>query len=158
MKKINISTKKHPNTFVMVDDEDFKELNKFKWHLSDSGYALRRIHVKGSGRKNQKNYTIRMHRIINNTPRGLITDHRNQNKLDNTRKNLRTANKSLNGINRGKQKNNSSGYKGVYWHRKANKWMVDITIKGKYIYLGLYVSIEDAINARKKGEKKYHAI
>lgn len=157
MKKIDISTNKHPNTFVMVDDEDFEWLNQWKWNLSTSGYARRTQHIETKFKKHISRI-VWMHRIINKTPKGLITDHRNQDRLDNTRKNLRTANKSLNGINRGKQKNNSSGYKGVYWHRKANRWMADITIKGKYIYLGLYCSIEDAIIARKKGEKKYHAI
>ena len=157
MKKINISTKKHTNMFVMVDDEDFEYFNQWKWHLSDSGYAKRSQHTKLKFKK-YKNKIIWMHRLINNTPRGFLTDHENRNKLDNRRSNLRTADKSLNGINRGKQNNNASGFKGVYWHKKANKWMVDITIKGKYIYLGLYCSIEDAINARKKGEEKYHAI
>lgn len=151
MKKIDISTKKHPNAYALVDDEDFEELNQWKWHLNN-GYACRKL-CKILHRKN-----IRMHRIVNNTPEGFLTDHENRNKLDNRRSNLRTADKSLNGINREKQKNNASGFKGVYWHKKANKWMVDITIKGKYIYLGLYCSIEDAINARKKGEEKYHAI
>jgi hypothetical protein len=60
MKKINISTKRYPNTFVTVDDEVFEWLNQFKWFKSINGYAV--------SRKNQKNKTILMHRLINDTP------------------------------------------------------------------------------------------
>lgn len=152
MKKIALTKGK----FAIVDDEDFEWLNQWKWYSSDNGYATRRVYIKNSGRKNQKCYTIKMHRLINNTPNNLFTDHINQDKLDNRRHNLRTVDKSLNGINREKQQNNTSGYKGISWHKKANKWMVEICVKGKKNYLGLYSSIKDAITARKKGEGVYH--
>ena len=157
MKKIDISTKKHPNVFALVDDEDFEYLNQWKWNLSTSGYA-RRLRRVGEKVKGHKNKTIWMHRIINNTPENLITDHRNQNKLGNTRKNLRTADKSLNSINRGKLSNNVSGYKGVYFDSWTSKWRAGIKIHYKKISLGRFIKIEDAIIARKKGEEKYHAI
>ncbi len=54
---------------VMVDDSDFEWLNQWKWQLSDNGYAIRRYKT-----------TFRMHRLINNTPSGLFTDHINGNK------------------------------------------------------------------------------
>ncbi len=31
MKQIDISTKKYPETFTLVDDEDYDYLNEFKW-------------------------------------------------------------------------------------------------------------------------------
>lgn len=33
---------------------------------------------------------------------------------------------------------NSSGYRGVYWHKRAKKWVARISISGKRIYLGLF--------------------
>ena len=157
MKKIDISTKKYPNTFAMVDDEDFEYFNQWKWNLSSSGYAKRIQYVRLGIRK-YKNKIIWMHRLINNTPDGLFTDHKNRNKFDNTRNNLRTADKSLNGINRGKPSNNKSGYKGVYFDSWTGKWRAEIKIHYKKITLGRFINIKDAISARKKGEEKYHAI
>ena len=153
MKRIELTKGK----FALVDDEDFEWLNQFKWYISDSGYALRRVYIRGSGRKNQKGKTIRMHCLINNTPSEMITDHIDRNRLNNQRSNLRVADYRLNGINRGKQKNNTSGHKGICWNKSAKKWMAEIKCKKK-IYLGIYEFIEDAIIARKKVEKIYHNI
>lgn len=50
---------------------------------------------------------------------------------------------------------NSSGYKGVRWHKKARKWAARIVIKQKEIHLGVFEKIEDAIKARKEAEEKY---
>lgn len=157
MKKIDISTKKYLNIFVLVDNEDFEFLNQWKWNLSTSGYARRQRHV-GEKVNGHKNNNIWMHRVINDTPEDLITDHKNQNKLDNRKENLRTADKSLNSINRDKPNNNVSGYKGVYFDSWTNKWRAEIKIHYKKISLGRFINIQDAIIARRKGEEKYHAI
>ena len=49
---------------------------------------------------------------------------------------------------------NSSGYNGVY-HSSRGKWRAQIGFKGKMYYLGSFDSIQDAIDARKEGEKMY---
>lgn len=54
-------------------------------------------------------------------------------------------------------KNNTSGCKGVAWHKRTNKWQAYITIKGKRTNLGSYIEKADAIKARKAAELKYHA-
>ena len=41
-------------------------------------------------------------------------------------------------------KNNTSGYKGVYFNKKANKWMSYIRYNNKLINLGLFVNPIDA--------------
>ena len=48
---------------------------------------------------------------------------------------------------------NTSGYTGVYRNKKNNRWVAQITFKGKTYYLGSYEKIEDAIAARKRGEE-----
>ena len=50
---------------------------------------------------------------------------------------------------------NKSGYKGVNWNKKANKWKAQIGFKGEVIYLGLFDNIQDAVTARAEAEEKY---
>ena len=144
MKKIKLTQ----NKYAIVDD-DYEWLNQFKWHFS-KGYAARSV----GGRKNKK--YVWMHRLINNTPKDLFTDHINRNKLDNRKCNLRSVNKSQNGLNREKPKNNTSGYKGVYWDSYTNKWRGELRIYGKRIRFGRFINIKDVVFARKQAEKKYY--
>lgn len=50
-------------------------------------------------------------------------------------------------------KSNTSGYTGVYQDKKSEKWVAQITFKGKTYWLGAYEKIEDAVKARKRGEE-----
>ncbi len=142
--------------FALVDDEDFEWLSQWKWTY-DGAYARRNIslgYINGKYRT-QKVY---MHRLIMDTKEGTLTDHINRNCLDNRRCNLRIADKSINSINRDKPSNNTSGYKGISWEKRVNKWYAYINFNGKMINLGHYKNIQDAILARQKGEEQYHAI
>jgi len=72
------------------------------------------------------------------------------------RKNLRSATRSQNCMNKGKQKNNTSGYKGVCWDNNAKKWRAYIKINGKRKHLGLFEDIEEAVKTYKEAARKYH--
>jgi hypothetical protein len=65
--------------------------------------------------------------------RGLdhITNDCRADKSDNRISNLRPANQSQNLVNRGLDSNNSSGAKGVCWHKSASKWQAEIGHNGK---------------------------
>ena len=69
-----------------------------------------------------------------------VVDHIDRDKSNNRIENLRAANKSLNEANTGIRKNNSSGYKGVAFHKKAWKWRAYLQCK----HIGLYDSPEEA--------------
>ena len=147
MKKIKLTKGK----YALVDDEDFEYLNQWKWHFA-KGYAGRSV----GDRKNKK--YVWMHRLINNTPDGFETDHINRNKSDNRKCNLRTVTKSLNGLNRGKNKNNKSGHKGIYWENQTKKWRAGIGINGKRIKTKRFSNISDAVSARLTIEQEYNLI
>jgi len=65
-------------------------------------------------------------------------DHRNCDGLDNRWDNLRPASPDMNIANTRLRSNNSSGFKGVHWHKKAGKWQARITIRGRTKHLGLF--------------------
>lgn len=143
--------------YAFVDDEDYEYLMQWRWHLNTYGYAVRNQYL-GGGSKNSKSENIAMHRLLNKTPHGFDTDHYDRNPLHNWKSNLFTVTKSRNGMNRGKNKNNTSGHKGVTWHREGKKWMAQIVLNRKLIYLGLFNSVLDACRARKEAERIYHVL
>ena len=70
-------------------------------------------------------------------------DHIDGNRTNNNLENLRWATFSENGMNKAKQKNNTSGYIGI---RKENdKWRVQLTVNNVKMHCGFYDDIRDAI-------------
>ncbi len=142
---------------AIVDEEDYKWLSQWTWshcpNRKKDGYAQRAIYL-GAG----KCRTVYMHRLIMNATDAIEVDHINQNGLDNRRCNLRFAD-SQNQFNRNKQKNNTSGYKGVWkkqdQHRK-NPWFADIKCQNKRIRLGGFTTAEEAARAYDEKAKELH--
>jgi hypothetical protein len=130
------------NKVAVVDADMFDELSKYKWCYY-RGYAVRLAIDKIT----KKYSMIHMHRVVNTTPDALDTDHINGNKLDNRKSNLRSATKSENMCNRGKPKNNTSGFKGVYWHNQNKKWYARIELHSKGQHLGYFSTPELAAEA-----------
>ena len=149
MKKIKLTKGK----FALVDDEDFEYLNQWRWGVSSSGYARRCQHIRLGVNKYKAQY-IWMHRLVNDTPNDLFTDHINRDKLDNRKENLRNTNKSLNGLNRDKICTNTSGVYGVHFESQTKKWRAEIRVDGKRFSLGRFNNIKDAAFARKEAESK----
>lgn len=76
-----------------------------------------------------------------------ITDHRNLDGTDNRWSNIRPADKSQNGANRGKPCTNTSGHKGVRWYARYRKWHAQIKANGKRLHLGHHESLTSALAA-----------
>lgn len=119
---------------IIVDEEDEYLLHKYLWSTSVGGYATTNIDRK----------TVRLHRMI--LPDVKLIDHINCNKLDNRKSNLRSADKSTNGHNRGNQVNNTSGAKGV--HKVGLMWRARIKLNGKNIQVGMFDTFDQAVKAR----------
>lgn len=71
-------------------------------------------------------------------------DHIDMDRANNRLSNLRLATPSQNGANRGRQKNNSSGLKGVAWNKGAKRWRAQIKANGKRRHLGYFDTAEEA--------------
>lgn len=83
-------------------------------------------------------------------------DHKNGVKDDNKWENLRNASNIQNGYNRGKTSLNTSGYKGVYFHKPKNKWRAIIKVNTKRLYLGSFNCPTAAHFAYCQSAKKNH--
>jgi len=145
MQEINLTQ----GRVALVDDDDFDYICRWKWYAwyntkTKSFYAVR-MDVIGT-----KRVSVYMHRVIANTPKGLVTDHINHDTLNNCKYNLRVVSYAQNNINRVKQKSNTSGVVGV--QRNGSGWVASISKDYAYTYGKTRRLKEDAINDRKKLE------
>lgn len=83
-------------------------------------------------------------------------DHINRNTLDNRKENLRMCTHQENSRNRSKQKNNTSGFIGIYWNKSKKKWTSQIHINKKVKFLGIFEDKEEAIKVRLQAEADYY--
>jgi len=139
--------------FAIVDYESYEYLNQWKWfcHVTKWGkYAYRNI-KEGNSRRLQI-----MHRLITDAGKGEYVDHRNGDGLDNRLANLRICTNAENARNSRKRNVNSatSKYKGVTWSKAHGKWIAQIKIDYKNIYLGIFQSERDAALAYNKAAEK----
>lgn len=142
MKKIDISTPKFPNTFALVDDEDYEWLNKWKWSAMRCKKSRTLYAVRGT-----TNEFFYMHRSILGLTDKTKIDHRDGNGLNNQKNNIRTCTHKQNMRNSRARHGTSSGYKGVMWRKDTNKWTASITYNGQVIRLGCYTCLMKAVRA-----------
>ena len=83
-------------------------------------------------------------------------DHINLDRVDNRWSNLRPATARDNARNKGKPSNNTSGYKGVCWHKREQMWVAKIRVESGNKHLGYFTTKEEAYRAYCKAAHKYH--
>lgn len=144
---------------TVVDSKYYKLLSKHKWHavkLRYMYYAARRL------KKHEGSGTVLMHKVVleYKLNRKLLKvehpDHRNRDSLDNRTRNIRLSSNGQNRCNTGKQRNNTSGYKGVSWSNVMQAWRAQIMVDGKYVSLGYRKKKKEAALLYIKAAKKYH--
>lgn len=81
-------------------------------------------------------------------------DHKNRIKSDTRLANLRPATRKHNSENRGLQRNNTSGVRGVTWNKKERKWSAQIRHNKRQMHLGWHGRFEDAVAARLSAEQR----
>lgn len=146
MKKIKLGKQEK---FALVDDADFKWLNKLKWCAAKSHRQFYAVTTYGK--------RISMHRLILglNDP-SIIVDHRDRNGLNNQRNNIRQANKSQNAQN--KIGTGEIKYLGVYVkkYKDSRYFIAQIKTAEKNTYIGIYKTPEEAAMAYDRMAKMHH--
>ena len=110
---------------AIIDTEDVERVKNIKWRLNHNGYVI-----------NNSNTSIFLHRRILNVNE--MVDHKNGNRLDNRKENLRITTQSTNQMN--------VKYSGVYPHN--DKWIAKIKLNQKQVHLGVFTYEEEAKYAR----------
>lgn len=148
MKRIPLSR----GEFAMVDDKDYPKLSKLKWTvLITKGLKYA---VNFYGRRHRKMRF--MHREIVKSSAKQKVDHKDGHGLNNRRRNLRRCSHVQNLWNRGPQRNNTSGFKGVSWSRTAQKWEARVTANGVQYFLGNFDSKISAVRAHRRKTRLLH--
>lgn len=145
---------------TLVDDDDYRDLSQYKWHVRmefDKARAVKRsVSVRVSNKR--KTIGIYMHRQIlglenYTTPH---IDHINMDPLDNRKQNLRAVTHRQNQLNKGKSKaiKATSKYKGVSFCKQRCCWVVYIKSKGSHFNLGGFSSEKAAAVTYNKKAKE----
>lgn len=141
------------NKVSLVDDEDFEAASKYLWYAKKSYasenlfYAARSVGPKG------KQKTVYLHNfILGNIG---LHDHIDGDGLNNQRYNLRPATGVQNGRNHKKRKDNLSGFKGVYWVNREQRWVSCLQVDKKLLYFGYFKDKTEAAKAYDLGAVKY---
>ncbi len=145
---IMLNSKKYPGLVTIIDEEDYKELVKYKWYpVVDPKNNT--IYV-STTQDNHK--TIIMHRFImqlhGNNIKNKMIDHEDHNGLNNQKENLRICTRSKNLQNSKKPKDAfTSKYKGVDFRKDRNKYRALIMLDKKKYFIGHFDNEEDAAKA-----------
>lgn len=134
----------------LVDIEDFDKIKDFCWHFDSQGYVTTSVSTDGKQKK------IRLHRLIMDFPDEMVDHiHGSESRYDNRKSNLRECTNQENQFNRGADKRNKLGIKGVSKTTHGNKYQARIQIDGKLKYLGSYPTIKEAADAYDIAALKY---
>lgn len=129
---------------ALVDDEDYERVAAFKWHATCSSRKRRWYAARNATLPDGRQTKVRMHRFILNAVTALQVDHENGDGLDNRRSNLRPASNGQNQHNRSLSPSSTTGFKGVTFHRRWNRYYARIYNDGKEISLGYFADARSA--------------
>lgn len=133
------------NNEFYFDLEDYDKIKNHCWFENDQGYICTRIY--------DENKNIRLHQFVTGFKYKLI-DHKNTNKKDNRKFNLRPSDKQTNNINRDANCNNKLGIKGVF-KTKNGSYMAKIERNGR-IYTKTNKNLDIVVNWRHEKEKELY--
>lgn len=118
---------------IIVDPEYQYLLSKYKWWIKSNGYVTARIDGK----------FILLHRLIMKAKDEEEIDHKNRNKADNRKSNLKVSTRVENMRNVDYQPG-KSGIVGVTFHTQNKNWIARIRNGKTRIHLGSFSTKKEA--------------
>ena len=111
---------------------------------------------KEGGRKTHPIHKLVAHEWLDNPDGKRCVDHIDGDKINNHSNNLRWATHSENGMNRKKQSNSSSTYKGVHFYKPLRKYVAYFTINRHRQHLGYFETEREAAGAYNKAATEHY--
>lgn len=139
------------STFGKVINMKTGKMKKLQMH--EHGYYMVNLNKKNKG-KCAKIHTLVANTFIANPYKKRCIDHIDNNRLNNNVNNLRFVTHNENNYNQSLNSRNTSGVKGVSFHKLSKQWRAYIKHEGKWFHLGLFANMEDAKKARQKKAKE----
>lgn len=147
-----------------IDTDDLEKVILYRWYIKSTNKGR-----KGYFFTNIDGKSIYLHHFIIGKKKGKEIDHIDRNTFNNTRKNLRIVNRSINRMNR--IVTNKYGFPGLEYKKGQNAkhpWRVRLRIKDptsklmnhgygtRLLHIGSYKTKKLAIEGRRKAEQKYY--
>ncbi len=110
----------------------------------NDGYDHFRLYKDGKGYSFSTNQLTALVDFVHLTAEQRTVDHADGDKNNNHVSNLRPASCSEQVWHRKIMKNNKSGYRGVSWYKRNNKWVATIQYRYKQYHLGYFDDPKDA--------------
>lgn len=143
--------------YTVVDLADAAWVSRWRWCLDKDGYATRKEYT-GGGAANKQVITFRLHREVAGLPPATEdereVDHRDLDKLNNRRSNLRVVTHAEQMQNRPSLPGSSSQYRGVMWSKAHKCWVATVKAGSKTHHLGHFSQESDAAEAARLGRGK----
>ena len=133
---------------ILFDKTDYDLIKDYCWRIDANGYVVTSTKDNLTGKYNK---IIKLHKLLMPCSADYIVDHKNTNRLDNQKCNLRMCYQKDNVKNHNTFKTNKTGVSGVTWNKRNQNWRVRIG----NINIGSYKDFDDAVKARKEAEEKY---
>lgn len=150
MKRIALGGEKGKGFYALVDDEDYELISQYKWFLGFRGYVMTNYRLPG-----RKPTCIEMQRLLAGKP-GYKVDHKDMDKLNNQRSNLRVATHSQNNWNCGPHARNPHGFKGVSFDKFTGSWAVRLHAQRRKVHVGRFTQLRTAVFAHSLVALIYH--
>lgn len=131
---------------AVIDTEDLDLVNSCRWFADRNGYIKNSVDVYMS--------RVLMSEALNSKTH-LTVDHKDHNRFNNRKENLRVCTQRQNMANMVLPKDNTSGYKGVHYDKNRKKYQASIGVNGKKKYLGRFNDPKEAAKAYNSAAIKY---
>lgn len=127
-----------------LDGGDVPLVRGYYWSVHSGGY----VHCVGSG--------LYIHRLIIAAPEGLLVDHKDGDRLNNRRRNLRIVDPAGNAENLTRVRSDSStGIRGVGPCKFTGRWIARVKKEGKYVFCKRFDTLEEAAAAVQEARREF---